>query len=102
MFLLKKGFFLFLVQTRVSIGVTAQGGGRSGFIRSAPFSIQTRKKSKLDGSENRPVIPKKRKREGARLVYSARSRAALVGRFLSFDAQFSVDALCRGGKPQGE
>ena len=45
-------------------------------------------------------IPKKEKGRGACLPHSARSRAVLAGRFLILGAQFFVDALCRGGKPQ--
>ena len=45
-------------------------------------------------------IPKKEKGRGACLPHSARSRAVLAGRFLILGAQFSVDVLCRGGKPQ--
>jgi hypothetical protein len=45
-------------------------------------------------------IPKKEKGRGACLPHSARSRAVLAGRFLILGAQFFVDALFRGGKPQ--
>ena len=45
-------------------------------------------------------IPKKEKGRGACLPHSARSRAVLAGRFLILGAQFFVDALCRGAKPQ--
>jgi hypothetical protein len=41
-----------------------------------------------------------KKKEGACLPHSARSREVLAGRFLIFGAQFFVDASCRGGKPQ--
>jgi hypothetical protein len=45
-------------------------------------------------------IPKNEKKGGACLPHSARSRAVLAGRFLILGAQFSVDVLYRGGKPQ--
>jgi hypothetical protein len=53
-------------------------------------SIESRKESE----------PKKNKKRGVCLPHSARSRAVLAGRFLILGAQFSVDVLCRGGKPQ--
>jgi hypothetical protein len=45
-------------------------------------------------------IPKKKGGGGACLPHSARSRAVLAGRVLILGAQFFVDVLCRGGKPQ--
>jgi len=41
-----------------------------------------------------------KKKGGACLTHSARSRAVPAGRFLILGGQFFVDALCRGGKPQ--
>jgi hypothetical protein len=43
---------------------------------------------------------KKKKKIGACLPYSARSRAVLAGRFLILGAQLFVEAPYRGGKPQ--
>ena len=45
-------------------------------------------------------LKKKKKKWGVCLTHSARGRAVLAGRFLILGAQFFVDALCRGGKPQ--
>ena len=62
-----------------------EDGGESGWIE------QT--------GDGHPKKKEKKKRDVC-LTHSARSRAVLAGRFLILGAQFFVDALCRGGKPQ--